>query len=62
MWRVDNREHADVQTVSENLGKFSRREVEQARAARDMLLRMCFSSLSDAIDISGIREVFQINF
>jgi hypothetical protein len=33
-------EHVCVQTVSENLSKFSKREVEQARAARDMLARM----------------------
>ena len=39
---VNNSEHTYVQTVSENLGKFSKREVEQARAARDMLARMGF--------------------
>jgi hypothetical protein len=48
---VRNTEHAYVQTVSENLVKFSRREVEQARAARDMLARMGFPSVGDAIDI-----------
>jgi hypothetical protein len=46
-----NRERAFVQTLSENLGKFSKREVEQPRAARDMLVRMGFPSASDAIDI-----------
>ena len=43
--------HAYIQTVSENLGKFIKREFESARAARDMLARLGFPSVSDAIDM-----------
>jgi hypothetical protein len=35
-----NSKHVCVQTVSKNLSKFSKRKVDQARAARDMLARM----------------------
>jgi hypothetical protein len=54
-------EHAFIQTVSENLGKFSRREVEQARAARDMLARLGFPSVSDAIDMVNSGSNFSVS-
>ena len=46
-------EHALVQTVTENIAKFTKREVIQAREAREMLARMSFPSVSDAIDMAN---------
>ena len=53
-------EHAYIQTVSENLGKFTKREVESARAARDMLARLGFPSVSDAIDMVNSGSNFSV--
>ena len=38
-----------VQTVEENMGKFSKREVTKATEARDMIARMGFPSVANAI-------------
>jgi hypothetical protein len=57
---ADN-EQVYVQTVSENLMKFSKREVQQARAARDMLARMAFPSISDAMEIVNSGSNFSVS-
>jgi hypothetical protein len=46
-------EHALEPTVTENIAKFTKREVTQAREAREMLAKMRFPSVSDAIDMAN---------
>ena len=43
------REQAMVQTVQENLAKYTKREIDKARNARDLLARMGFPSVENAI-------------
>jgi hypothetical protein len=44
-------DHAMVVTVSENIHKYSKREVESAGGARNLLARMGYSSVDNAIDM-----------
>ena len=53
------REH--VTTVGQNLQRFTKREVEQARKAREMLARMGFPSVSDAINMVNTGSNFDIS-
>ena len=57
---ITPRETALVQTVEENLKMFTKREVMQARKAREMLARMGFPSVGQAIRTSNSGSNFEI--
>jgi hypothetical protein len=46
---IESREGIHVATVEENLSCFTKREIEQARKARELLVRMGFPSVQQAI-------------
>lgn len=53
-------EQALVQTVHENIGRFTKREVEQAKQARELLARMGFPSVAEAISMLGSGTNFDV--
>ena len=62
---MQHNERAMAQTVAENISKFTKREVGQPREAREILARMSFPSVPDAIDMANscknlARRDFQI--
>jgi hypothetical protein len=54
------RERAMVQTVSENLRRYTKREIESAERAREMLGRMGFPSTADAISMISSGSNFDL--
>jgi hypothetical protein len=57
---ITPRETALVQTVEENMKLFTKREVTQARKAREMLARMGFPSVGQAIRTKNTGSNFDI--
>ena len=57
---MSENETAFVQTVTENMRRFTKREVEQAQRARDMLARMGFPSVIDAMNMVGTGSNFDL--
>ena len=51
---------AMVQTVEENLGRFTKREVKQAKLARELLARMGFPSVTEAISMMNSGTNFDV--
>ena len=54
-------ESALVQTVADNLAGYTKREVEKAREAREMLARMSFPSVADAMDMANTGSNFGVS-
>lgn len=54
-------ESALVQTVTDNLARYTKREVEKAREARGMLARMSFPSVADAMDMANTGSNFGVS-
>ena len=50
-----------VQTVDENMGRFTKREVQQAKQAMELLARMGFPSVADAISMLGSGTNFDVS-
>ena len=59
-WRDVDEDTALVTTVSENSKAFSKREVEQARRAREMLARMGFPTVEQAMSIVNAGSNFEV--
>ena len=59
-WREVERDRALVTTVTENLKAFTKREVEQARRAREMLARMGFPTAEQAMSIINCGSNFDV--
>ena len=59
-WRKVERDRALVTTVTENLKAFTKREVEQARRAREMLARMGFPTAEQAMSIINCGSNFDV--
>lgn len=53
-------DRALVQTVSENMSRYTKREIEQAKRAREMLGRMGFPSVADAINMISSGSNFDL--
>ena len=60
-WREFMNDRALVATVTENLRAFTKREVEQARKAREMLARMGFPTVEQAMSIINSGSNFEVS-
>ena len=59
-WREVDHDRALVTTVTKNLKSFTKREVEQARRAREMLARMGFPTVEQAMSIINCGSNFDV--
>ena len=59
-WRGVDHDRALVTTVTKNLKSFTKREVEQARRAREMLARMGFPTVEQAMSIINCGSNFDV--
>jgi hypothetical protein len=60
-WRSVNTESAMVATVEQNLRAFTKREIERARSARELMARMGFPSVGMAMSIVNSGSNFDIS-
>jgi hypothetical protein len=57
---IDKNEAAHVATVEDNMKCYTKREIEQARKARELLVRMGFPSVHQAIRAVSSRSNFDV--
>jgi hypothetical protein len=57
---IDKNEAAHVATVEDNMKCYTKREIEQARKARELLVRMGFPSVQQAIRAVSSRSNFDV--